>query len=162
MTLWILIADQSRARIFASCGNGSELREVEDFIDPRGRLKDGEVMADRPGRVRSAAGSHEVAALPPHSDQKVVEARRFAAELAGVLRAAHRRGTFDRLAIVAPPRFLGLMRESLDEQTGQRLVACVHKELTLLGPRDLPPHLAEVFDAATRAELATVNGRLQV
>ena len=159
MTLCILIADQSRARMFISSGNGSELREVEGFVHPRGRQRDGDVMADRPGRVRSTSGGPAVAALPPHANQKEVEAGRFATQLADVLRTAHQRGTFDQLAIVAPPRFLGLMRDSLDEQTTRRLVACVDKELTLLEPRSLPPHLAEVFTAASRAELAAEAGR---
>jgi protein required for attachment to host cells len=95
-----------------------------------------------------------VTAMPPHTDPKQVEADDFAAALAKGLRHAHDRGEFELLALVAAPRFLGLLRGDLDEQTRRCVVACEHKDLTLVHTHDLPAHLSDVLDAATRAELA--------
>lgn len=153
MKLWLLIADQGRARIFAASCNGGDLHEVEAFINPVSRVKDETVMADRAGRVRAGPHGQVAAAIPPHTARKEVEAERFAAEIAGVVRRARALGHWDHLALVAPPGFFSLVRDHLDEQSRQRLVACVQKDVARLEKTELAPHLAEVFAAAARADL---------
>src|SRR5688572_5818972 len=131
MKLWILIADKSRGRVFASAGRGRDLTEVRGFVHPAGRQGDREILTDRAGRVRTGLAGRAVTALSPHTDPKEVEAERFAAELARVLDHAREREEFNALALIAPPHFLGLLRDRLDEQTRQRVVASEHKDLTL-------------------------------
>jgi protein required for attachment to host cells len=159
MKLWILICDASRARVFTAPCTGGPLLETEGFVHPKSRLKGADIMTDRPGRVRTGLGGKSATAMPPQTDPKDVAAADFAAELVRVLERAREQGEFELLALVAPPRFLGLVRAGLDEQTRRRVVACLPKELTLLAALELPPHLSEVFDAAARAELAAEAAR---
>jgi protein required for attachment to host cells len=150
MKLWILIADEGRARLFASAGRGREVKEVKGFVHPAARQEDGDLVTDRPGRARAGLAGRAVTALSPHSDPKEIEAERFAAELAGSLGRARERKEFEGLMLVAPPHFLGLLRAHLDEQTRQTVLASAHKDLTLVAPCELAPHLSEVFAAAAR------------
>ena len=159
MKLWILICDASRARVFSASCTGGPLLEVEGFVHPKSRLKDADIMSDRPGRVRTGLGGRSATAMPPHTDPKDVTAADFAAELVRVLERAREQGEFDLLALVAPPRFLGLVRAGLDEHTCERVVSWVDKELTLVNAQELPAHLTGVFDAAARAELAAETAR---
>jgi protein required for attachment to host cells len=159
MNLLILIADESRARAFACDGRNSPLREIEAFIHPKGRLKDQQIVTDRPGRVRTGLGGRAVTAMSPHTDPKQVEAEHFAAELANLMGRALEHGEFELLALIAPPRFLGLLRDKLSEPVRRRLVASAARELTLLEARDLPAHLSEVLNAAEQASLALRSAR---
>jgi protein required for attachment to host cells len=150
MKLWILIADEGRARVFASAGRGRDLSEVQGFVHPAGRLDDRDLVSDRPGRTRTGLAGRAVTAMSPHTDPKRVEAERFAAGLATSLGRARERKEFEGLVLVAPPRFLGLLRDRLDGQTRQTVLACQHKDLTLVEARDLAPHLSAALDAAVR------------
>jgi protein required for attachment to host cells len=153
MRLWIMIADAGRARVFATSGRRAALRELEAYVHVKSRVRAGDLGADRPGRVRSRAGDRAVAAIPSHTDLKEIETDRFASELAETLRRSRAREEFDFLAIVAPPRFLGRLRDRLDDQTRHRLVACVRKDLTRAAAQDLLHHLSSVFQAATSASV---------
>jgi protein required for attachment to host cells len=154
MKLWILIADGSRARVFALSGRGVPLLEVAGFVHPASRLNNRAMLSDRPGRVRNGLGGKSATAMPRHLDPKEAAAETFVAELVQMLQLARERGEFELLALVAPPRFLGLLRARLDRQTLERVVATVNKELTRLEPQALRTHLAEVLEAAARAENA--------
>ena len=151
MKLWILIADAGRARIFSSDGNALPLREVNGMIHPRSRVRGSELFTSRPGRVRTGPNGRNVSAMPPHTEPKEVEAVRFAQSLSQLLQRARHRGSFEQLAIAAPPHFLGLLRDRLDVQVRKCLVTCLNKDYTLTPSRDLPPLLEGVRRAAARA-----------
>jgi protein required for attachment to host cells len=157
MKLWILIADEGRARVFARPAKSADLREVEGFIHSKSRLQNQQLVTDRPGRVRTGLRGHAATALSPHTDPERVEAGCFAAELADKLRQARECHEFDLLALVAPPRFLGLLRQELHEQTRRCVVACTDHELTSLPVEELPAHLRAVLHAADQTELAREN-----
>jgi protein required for attachment to host cells len=158
MTLWILIADESRARVFSRSAKGAALHEVEGFVHPKGRMRDADLVTDRPGRVRTGLRGESVTTMSPHNDPKTVEAGRFAAELARSLRTALDKSEFDLLALVAPPKFLGLLRGELDEGLRRRVVASSTKDLILTRTDQLPAHLFEVLGQAGQAELALQHG----
>ncbi len=55
----ILVADNSRARIFTAETPSSPLEEIEDFAHSEGRLHDREMTTDLPGKIKGAgAGGH--------------------------------------------------------------------------------------------------------
>ena len=78
------------------------------------------------------------------STAKETEKASFAREIAQMLEAGALSDTFDRLVIVAPPHFLGLLRKCLSPHTEQRLDITVNKDLTMLKDRDLPRSLAGI------------------
>jgi len=69
----------------------------------------------------------------------------FSRALADKLRHARVQNQFDRLVLVAPPRFLGLLRSSLDGPTSQLVIGSIHKDLATSNEAELIQHLGEVI-----------------
>lgn len=94
------------------------------------------MMADANGRrpagppvtVRPAATGRPAAA--PDTAPKWVEAQKFARQLAGRLEAGLNARAYDSLAVVAPPQFLGLLRQVLSENVKSHSVLWLDKDLT--------------------------------
>lgn len=129
---WIVVADAARARLFGRKKKFSPMEELDTLLHPESRLRRDELVTDRPGQVQESHG-HGESANEPTSDPKDVEAETFARELADKLSHARVEGRFDHLVLVADPRFLGRLRQRLDGDTRQRVVAEVAKELTRAG-----------------------------
>jgi protein required for attachment to host cells len=144
MTTWILIADAADARVFASDDEGRTLRRVVEVPDPVAWKKESDLGSDRPGRgnSRGLRGRTSTFALAPHGEAKDVAERRFAGHLAELLSEARHQGRYQGLVIAAPPRFLGMLRKSLDAVVNACLVGTIHKDLMRLGEADLPKALA--------------------
>jgi len=132
-TTWIIVANRSGARILESRGSGKDLTLVEDISHPEGRLKSGEIDTDGPGRAFDSGGQGRHAMEPEQSSHDRM-AGEFAREIAAKLDGPRSQGRFDRLALVAPPDFLGRLRESLSDATAKLVEASVAKNLT-----DAPP-----------------------
>jgi hypothetical protein len=149
--VWIILADASRARVFTAGFGGADPVELDGLVHERSRAKGVEILTGPPGRVRTWISGRNVTAMPPHTDPKEVEAKRFASQLAEHLRHARERGRFQFLAVAAPPHFLGLLRAKLDRHTGEQLVACVDKDFTRADVRDLRPFFEEALGTADQA-----------
>lgn len=145
-TTWILVAHEAGARLFESHGPGRGLQLVEEVEHPAGRARDGEIDTDRPGRsFRKNSADPRRAAMSrsegPH-DRAVAS---FARELASKLQHGRMQNEFQRLVLVAPPRFLGLLRSSLDTPTQQLVVGSLDKDLAKVKEADLIGHVGEVI-----------------
>lgn len=138
---WILVADAARARLFTVERPRGPLQELADFVNPAERLQERELTTDDPGRFTAPGGSrHAVGEARRTKDEY---ARRFADELAGYLRHARTRDEYRRLYLVADPRFLGTLREQLDEPTQRLVVAAIDKEISARDPAAIRRHLPE-------------------
>ncbi|MCA9636568.1 MAG: host attachment protein [Myxococcales bacterium] len=138
---WILVADASRARLFASEGGSGPWAAVDALVHPESRAKGIDLAADRPGRVQQRTTEGR-ASMEAHTHPKEVEAEQFAHELAARLHAGHGDGSYRDVVLVAPPHFLGLLRGALDEQVARKVRASVDKDLTFVPDRELPERLA--------------------
>lgn len=141
---WIVVADQSLARIFSMESRLSPLEERKSLVHPEGRQHPGELVSDRPGReaVPGGVGHHSV---EPDVARKEGEAQKFAAVIAAELDRAHRDGAFDQLIVAAPPHMLGLLRKALSPAVADRIEHEVHKELSRMAPGEIREHLAALF-----------------
>lgn len=129
---WVLIADANGARIFS-------------FHDKHGQwtlhdtLKgDGSDHADQTTDFGPKASEHK-GALHGHGEINPKETleRRFAHTLAHVLERGHGTKAFTKLALVAPPKLLGDLRENLSRGLHGALVAEINKDYTHSGVEDL-------------------------
>ncbi len=141
---WALIADAQHARILereAPLGAWRErMEERVEIADPRSR----ELGSDRPGRSHESASSARHAIEPrtdPHREAK----RAFAGRLAEHLEASE--ASYARLLLVAPPAFLGDLREALGDAARRKLLGTLDKDLAALPLADLAPRLAELRPA---------------
>lgn len=141
-TTWILVADASRARLFATTEEDT-YEEIQGFEHPDSRARVRELMADANGRK---PGGQAVTTHPagigrpgaaPDTNAKEVEHLKFAGELCDVLKQGLNEHSYDSLILVAPPHFLGLLRDKLDPQVEKHLEGHVDKDYLALDPREL-------------------------
>ena len=147
---WILVGDASRARLFSSRGRQAHLNLVQDFDHPEGRASNQELTTDRPGRTHQSAGPGK-SAMEPHTPPKQVEQRHFGQLLADVLHKGLDDHAYQHLVLVAPPHFLGLLRESLTPRVQQVVRSSLDKDYTALDTATLAERLAPVWDPIAAA-----------
>lgn len=131
---WILLCEASRARLFSHDERGQFI-ELSAYAHPGSRVHGHDMVSDRPGRRSEAPGHH--GGLSPAAEPREVEAQRFAISLAAMLKHGLNSHAYDELVLAAPPRFLGLLRNALDDQVTARIAATFDKNLIALEPREI-------------------------
>ena len=133
-TTWIIAADSSRARILQVTDRKQHLDEIEDLLNPQGRVDDRQLTTDAQPRFHGSSG--------PASDREETSAARHATELFAKrvgeyldkARSAHR---YDRLHLIAPPKFLGQLRKELGKEVQKLVAEELPKDLSWLNARDI-------------------------
>jgi protein required for attachment to host cells len=146
---WILLAHRSGARILENPGPGKGLEPVEEIPHPEGRFKNQDFDADKPGRAFDSHGTGRHAMERGHSPVEQA-AILFAKRLAERLDQARAAGRYERLVLVAEPRFLGWLREALSPETASRVIASLDKDYAEIEPRALTARLSEELDGVLR------------
>lgn len=133
-TTWIVSADTGRARIFSATDANAPLLEVLDLVNPAARTRTSEEYTDRLGPTAAGQSVHNTGgALPnkqyePQQTPEEREEQMFARDICGQLLKAKQEGRFNRLALVAAPRFLGVLRMQLDPQLKQMVSFEIDKD----------------------------------
>lgn len=142
MTTWVVVADSSRGKIFAQDKQSNELQERVDLIHPGARLQGEELTSDRPGRHTGAygQGSH---VFDARTEAKEHEAETFAKEIAKRLEAGRTSGQFQKLVLMAPPAFLGVLRAQLDDEVRKLVVEEIAKDLVTHSADEVREHLRQ-------------------
>lgn len=140
---WVVAADASRARLFSREKKFSPLEEQEDLVHGESRLPRRDLVRDRQGQVFESNSAAENVNHEP-TDPKTREAEVFARKIGERLKALRTGNRIQGLTLVAEPRFLGRLREHLDDQTRALVINEVGKSLTRATP--------EAIAAATDAE----------
>jgi len=138
MTTWVLVANRTEARLFER--QGMKLRLLRSIPHPAGRQRDQDIEANRSARTfdKHARGhTHETS---PHEHS----AEAFARELAGVLAVGRTEHGVGRVALVAEPHFLGLLRAELDAATDKLVTSAVPKDLIAADDETIRAHLKDV------------------
>ena len=140
--MWVLVANSTLARILSAPTADGPLVELECLSHTAGRMLDQQLVSDRPGRAFDSHGPGRHS-MEQEVDPKQEEAIRFAEHIAAKLRKAHTAHEFDHLAIVAAPRFLGLLRERIGPAVTRSLTETVDKDLAMLSPDEIRARLPE-------------------
>ena len=140
--IWVVVADSVYARFFQADSRIGPLTEFKDLTHPESRLKNGDLRSDGAGRTFDSGGMGRHA-MEQRVEPREEEAQRFAREVAEALTAGRNRGEYDRLAVVAPPRFLGLLRDAINGQVQAAVVAELGKDLVHHSPDRIRAALPE-------------------
>lgn len=135
--LWILVANASRARLFATDAKAEgDWDLIEEFQHDESRAKAFELLnqPDNP----NAGTLHGPPVENEPNGRKEMEHDRFARQLSDVLDKGHDRKAFHKLVIAAPPEFLGRLRRLLSSRVKQRVMLDVDADYSSLPARDLP------------------------
>ena len=138
---WIIVADSAQARLFSRETPRAPLVEEQDWTHPESRLAGRDLESDRPGRTFASHG-HGQSDMQESDAPHRKEAERFAGELAEHLDHARAENRFERLTLIAEPRFLGLLRGRLAPETLQR----VERSLDLALTRESEARIREALD----------------
>ena len=131
---WILVADSARARVFSLRTGTSGLEEIAAYANPDARVPAHALpRARRPERVHDRFGTARHAIEPRTALQDKHDAR-FAGLLGSVLADGLAARQCGRLALIAPPRFLGKLNAALGDDVQAAVVLKVAKNLTRRGP----------------------------
>lgn len=131
MNTWIVAADESRARVLHAGDRAlHSLVEIDNLVNPAGRLQDHELQTD--GELRfdghGAVGKPGAASTDGTASDREAEGAVghsvavFAREIGRYLEKARVEHRYDALMLVAPPKFLGALRKELREEV-ERLVS---------------------------------------
>jgi protein required for attachment to host cells len=140
---WILVCDASRARLFQRLSALADWKLIEELEHPQSRAKNHDLVTDRGGRHQNNHGVTYSTAMEAHTQPKAAEAEHFARELAGRLERGLKEGFYSRLVLVAPPHFLGLLREALPHRVAGHVELSLAKDLTHIAPRELAARIHE-------------------
>lgn len=124
--LYILVADSAMARFFKTKTPVRSIEEILDQPHKAGRQKDTEIYTDRPGSNHGGAGGYQSYDRETNENPENV---RFARELGEFLNKARHNGEFDSLVLIAPPGFLGVLRNHLSKECLAVVLKSIDKDL---------------------------------
>lgn len=145
-TTWILVAHRGGARLFEHRGRASGVALRQALDHPAGRMRNRELDSDRHGRSfdRRGTGRH---AYSTEAAPTTHVAEQFARHVASLLEQGREHGQYQRLVLVAEPRFLGMLRAALSAPTSALVAAELAKDLSDIEARDLPKYLEDALPA---------------
>jgi protein required for attachment to host cells len=136
MSTWILVADESRARLFSAEAGDGAMDELGALAHVEGRAHDREFTRDaRPAtQARAGLGAHGMQARTSEHDKHMQE---FARALAELLEEGRDEHAYDKLVIVATPRLLGVLRDTLSDEVTRLLADSFAKNMTRCSPEQI-------------------------
>jgi protein required for attachment to host cells len=145
-TVWVLVADAARARLFQVNQPQQTLSAALERELIGSNLPSREIASDRPGRTFDSGGQGRHAKEPPTDPARHAQSE-FAREVVQLLDEKRESRAFERLIVVAPPQFLGDLRATMSQQLREAVSAEVAKDLSKLPLHELQDHLREVLEA---------------
>jgi len=143
----VLVADGRKTLFFRNHGDENQIDLRTEAHDARTDRKNGDLRTDAPGTTQQSFGYGH--STYEETDFQQQEEDRWIKDAADELRARALRNDFDALAIVAPPKALGVLKKSLHKEVERRLVCTVNKEMS---GRPVPD-IEALLEAETRTEL---------
>jgi len=140
--VWVLVADAGRARILERAAPGSAWQESAAEERRNALPPSRDMGSDRPGRVYESMGGARHAVEPRHDPHDAAEAE-FARQLAEKLEADAAQGRYARLMLIAPPRFLGELKQQLGDAARHCLRGTLDKDLVHATLAEIVTHLPE-------------------
>lgn len=134
--MMIVVADSSRARIFSADSAHSPMNEIEDMAHPEGRMHEQNMVSDMPGK--GGGGDHTYQEKIEPKKEEMIE---FAKLIADYLDETRKANKLNELLIIAAPAFLGELRNHLSNETSEKIVFELDKNLAQHSAEDIRSHL---------------------
>jgi len=124
----VLVADGRKMLFFRNHGDENQIDLRTEAHDERQERKDREIKTDAPGTTKQSGGYGR--STYEEADFRQQEEDRWIKDAAEELRARALRNDFDALAIVAPPKALGVLKKCMHKEVEKRIVCTVNKEMS--------------------------------
>ena len=117
----VLVTDGRKSLFLRNNGDEKLIDLRTEAHDEREDHKDHEIKTDAPGTIGQAAGYSGRVAYD-ETDFHQQEEDRWVKDVADELRTRALRNDYDALAIIAPPKALGVLRKELHKEVERRVV----------------------------------------
>ena len=155
----VLVADGRKMLFFRNHGDENQIDLRTEAHDERQDAKDSDLKTDLAGAAAHSAGAagsgvgaqgggHVSRPAMDETDFHQQEEDRWIKDAAEELKKRALRNDFDALAVIAPPKALGVLRKELHKEVEKRLVCTVNKEMS---GRPIPD-IEALLDSQTSAE----------
>ena len=125
----VVVADESKAVLYKRDKRRGPLQEMRTFENEAARLKTDDLLADRGGRSFDSHGQGRHTMTAEKSSPKQHLAEGFARGIADHVGAEIHKGSVRGYALVAAPRFLGVLRAQLASRTTVEPYAAIDKNV---------------------------------
>ena len=129
----VLVADGTKVLFLRNHGDQNQIDLRTESHDEREDRKDREIKTDAAGSAAVRASSGGADTFRPamsETDFHQQEEDRWVKDAADELKKRALRNDYDALAIIAPPKALGVMRKEFHKEVERRIVLTVNKEMT--------------------------------
>lgn len=142
-TTWILVANAGKAKILSQASPTDRLEDIEDMVNTAVRVQTAELVDDEIGQRAASKSRHgsgsvtQPSGYEPNQAPEEHQTELFARNINGFLLDAFQAGRFQKLALIASPEFLGLLRQRLDPHLTAAIAIEINKDYTHLDHRKL-------------------------
>jgi protein required for attachment to host cells len=124
----VLVADGKKVLFLRNHGDQNQIDLRTESHDARKDRKDSEIKTDAPGTNKQSMGYGRPAM--DETDFHQQEEDRWVKDAAEELKKRALRNDFDALAVIAPPKALGVLKKCLHKEVQKRIVLTINKEMT--------------------------------
>ena len=124
----VLVADGRKMLFFRNQGDEEQIDLRTEAHEAREDRKDSDIKTDSPGGIHQSAGYGR--STYEETDFHQQEEDRWIKDAAEELKDRALRNDFDALAIVAPPKALGVLRKCLHKEVEKRILCTANKEMS--------------------------------
>ncbi len=156
-TTWILVSDAARGRLFETAGTHGALTEFACYTNPdlRGLAQQEGSGHTTPRTQESVGPARHI--IEPHTSRRDKSTHAFAHMIVSDLLEANSHHRYERLFLVAPPHFLGMLREQLGDTDAAHVEGELGNDLVALSSDELLQHLHGAFPHAFGGKPARVG-----
>lgn len=126
---WVVVADESKAIVYGRDSLSGPLRELFSVNNDVARKKMDDLISDSGGRSFDSQGKGRHTMSGEQSDPQKVAALAFAKQIAERIAQTMHDGSCRGFALIAAPRFLGVLRKAISVATTAEPYATVDKEV---------------------------------
>ena len=124
----VLVADGKKVLFLRNHGDQNQIDLRTESHDARKDRKDSEIKTDAPGTNKQSMGYGRPAM--DETDFHQQEEDRWVKDAADELKKRALRNDFDALAVIAPPKALGVLKKYLHKEVQKRILVTINKEMT--------------------------------
>ena len=124
----VLVADGTKVLFLRNHGDQNQIDLRTESHDARKDRKDSEIKTDASGANKQSFGYGRPAMEETDFHQQ--EEDRWVKDAADELKRRALRNDFDALAVIAPPKALGVLKKCLHKEVQKRIVVTINKEMT--------------------------------
>jgi protein required for attachment to host cells len=126
---WAVVADESTAIVYAHAIRSGPLRKAFSLSNEAARMKVDQLLSDSGGRSFDSKGKGRHTMASDRTDPRKQAALKFAKQIAERIAKAMHDGSCRGFALIAAPKFLGVLREAVSVATSAAPYKTVDKEV---------------------------------